>query len=317
MKTLNNTPVKSILSFLLVLVFSVTATAQSLPGGQRGGLRTPADLKTDSNRSSKNISLHEVAVKAKKVKLPTKQAISFRAPAKVRIDGRANEWNNQFLAYNHATDIFYTLSNDDDNLYLLVQAIEPVAINRITGAGLTFTIQRSLKKTDKDGISITYPAYLVPKGTSAITFDFPNPTGLDTTTEDVKNMQSDNNHQLDKMCKLIRVTGVTGIDTLISVFNENGILATGRFDIRAHYTFELRVSLKHLLLSANDETKFAYHIQLNGTNPFGPDVVKYIGPKTIFTINRNPSLPVIPAAKPGARQSMPTDFWAEYTLAKK
>ncbi|HCN82336.1 MAG TPA: hypothetical protein DIT07_01770, partial [Sphingobacteriaceae bacterium] len=57
-------------------------------------------------------------------KLPNIQEASLRAPAGIKVDGKATEWNNQFQAYNKATEIFYTISNDDDKLYLAVQATD-------------------------------------------------------------------------------------------------------------------------------------------------------------------------------------------------
>src|SRR5476649_2012908 len=89
-------------------------------------------------------------------KLPNVQTASVRAPANIKIDGKTTEWNNTFQAYNHATDIFYTVSNDDAKLYLTIQASDKLVINKIMSGGITFTIQKSGKKTDKDGISITY-----------------------------------------------------------------------------------------------------------------------------------------------------------------
>ena len=36
-------------------------------------------------------------------KLPNVQATSLRAPANIKIDGKATEWNDKFQAYNHST----------------------------------------------------------------------------------------------------------------------------------------------------------------------------------------------------------------------
>src|ERR1700761_303273 len=98
-------------------------------------------------------------VTASAQKLPNVQTASLRAPANMKIDGKATEWNNQFQAYNHATDIFYTISNDDSKLYLTVRATDKQVMNKILRGGVTFTVQPSGKKTDKDGISITYPLF--------------------------------------------------------------------------------------------------------------------------------------------------------------
>jgi hypothetical protein len=42
-------------------------------------------------------------------KLPNKQQISLRAPARLKIDGIVNEWGDKLQAYNHSTQIFYAI----------------------------------------------------------------------------------------------------------------------------------------------------------------------------------------------------------------
>src|ERR1700744_3913120 len=92
-------------------------------------------------------------------KLPNVQQKSMRAPETVKVDGKATEWDDSFQAFNHATDIYYTMANDDKNLYLVVQATDKQVINKIIGGGVALTIQKSGKKNDKDGITITYPVF--------------------------------------------------------------------------------------------------------------------------------------------------------------
>src|SRR6202012_131420 len=72
-------------------------------------------------------------------KLPGKQEESVRSPGNIKIDGRAVEWGGQFAAYNKSTQLFYIVSNNDDNLYLTVQATDSATIQRIIAHGLTFT----------------------------------------------------------------------------------------------------------------------------------------------------------------------------------
>jgi len=90
-------------------------------------------------------------------KLPNVQLASVRAPADIKIDGKATEWNYPFQAYNRATDVFYTLSNDDDNLYLTLQATDEDIIRKIINGRISFTINKSGKKSEQDAVVITYP----------------------------------------------------------------------------------------------------------------------------------------------------------------
>ena len=73
-------------------------------------------------------------------KLPNVQQISVRTPENIKIDGKPTEWNNKFQAYNHATSLFYTISNDDENLYLTIQANDMETLIKITGAGIVFNL---------------------------------------------------------------------------------------------------------------------------------------------------------------------------------
>lgn len=102
-------------------------------------------------------SLLIISIIANAQKLPNVQQVSLRAPANIKIDGNTTEWGNQFQAYNKATDINYTLSNDDKNIYLAVQATIPDVIKRILNGGITLSVNQAGKKDDKGAPSISYP----------------------------------------------------------------------------------------------------------------------------------------------------------------
>src|SRR3954465_10204946 len=95
-------------------------------------------------------------------KLPNVQQVSLRAPTNIRVDGKAIEWG-QFKAHNSATDLWYSIANDEKNLYLSLKATDGDVINRIIGGGITFKITNKNIMGD-EGISITYPI----KNTGAI-----------------------------------------------------------------------------------------------------------------------------------------------------
>jgi len=245
-------------------------------------------------------------------KLPPVQLSSLRAPVNIKIDGKATEWDNKFQAYNNATDIFYTLSNDDDNLYLIVQSPDNDIINRIVGGGITLTIQKSVKKTDKSGVSVTYPI------AKSLIFSLRGKKGVppDTTASFLQTTMITNNKKLNEKCTMIGVTGIIGLDSLISVYNEDGIKAANKFDLKKVYTMEIAIALKHLGLSVNDAPKFAYQVRVNGAKGFGG----------MFVIPNPNATPEQLASQEKMTQSLnaftakltsPTDFWGEYILAKK
>jgi hypothetical protein len=253
-------------------------------------------------------------------KLPTIQQTSLRIPANLKIDGKATEWGNQFQAHNNSTNLFYTLANDDENLYLVVQAINPRVIEKILLVGVNLTINNNGQKDDKaiGNISIIYPqiskagnawAILRSAGDKANWQGLPNqnmfPQRLSRTDSTV--IMANNTFNINS--KTIKIKGVKAIDdTLISAYNDVGIKTAARFGNNGAYTYELQVPLKYLGLSVTNNKKFNYNIKLeNWGNPGSSDYVINWDPATNKGIEMD--------ADPDLNST--TDFWAEYTLTKK
>lgn len=284
------------------------------------------------------LSLVVCTLSAAAQKLPNVQKESLRAPEGIKVDGKTAEWGNKFQAYNHATEVFYTISNDDDHLYLTLQATTPEIINKIIGGGITFAVQKTGKKTDKDAMSITYPIFdrkdrpylrngagggmrriqvIAGGGGDVQVFK----SGGDDKPVKIQgdSAMRANNKRLSDNSKYIGVNGIKDLDSLISVYNTDGIKTAEAFDTQMAYTYELSIDLKKLGLSANDGQKFAYHLTVNGSAPMMIRDVKIVGggpaggpppPEVADMISKaNLSL--------GGASSAPTDFWGEYTLAKK
>jgi len=271
-------------------------------------------------------------------KLPNVQQGGLYAPAKVAIDGKTDDWGNKFRAYNHATDIYYTIANSDARLYLIVQATDPAVINKIIGGGITFTIQPVGKKSDKGGMNITYPLFdkknkpyvhssqvygnsiLTVSGNDVTIMPRSNVEGGPTGhVADPKEFQGDSimriyNKRLADYSKYIAVNGIKGIDSLISVYNTDGIRVAELFDNKINYTYEMAIDLKLLGLTTN---KFAYHITINGSSLFQlPDAAfkPAQGDANVKTTapEGNGNLRIVSMMG----QQAATDFWGEYTLVK-
>jgi len=248
-------------------------------------------------------------------KLPSVQQNGLRAPVNIKIDGKTTEWDNTFQAYNNATDIFYTLANDDENLYFTVQATDIDIINRIAGGGITLVIPRSGKKNDKDVMTVTYP--LIDKKASLV-FLRPRKGSIpDTSIRALDSVVRKRNASLNEKVKWIGVTGIAGIDSLISVYNEDGIKVAESFNRSGAYTFEMAISLKKLGLSVDNASKFNYHVISNGAKgaasmSIGPPAANSTPEQVAFIEKMSASMNVYVA-----KLSAPTDFWGEYTLVKK
>ncbi len=231
-------------------------------------------------------------------KLPTKQQGSILAPANIKIDGKATEWDNKFQAYNNATDIFYTLANNDEILYLTVQAKDRNVIDKILRGGITFIINHTINKNDKDAISITYP-FLRDDAASSVLNTFARKSN-EYREGDYKSINVDAlNQTFDTKSKLIQVSGIRNItDETISVYNEESIKAVSKFDNNLSYTYELAIPLKYLMLPNNGKDKFSNQLKVN-------EIAE-------IKISANAQL-----APPTSTSSLATtDFWGEYTLVK-
>ena len=70
-----------------------------------------------------------VILSAAAQKLPKVQRASLYAPENIKVDGMLNEWDDKLQAYNYATDVYYTISNDDKNLYITLKATKDYIVN--------------------------------------------------------------------------------------------------------------------------------------------------------------------------------------------
>jgi len=244
---------------------------------------------------------------AKAQKLPAVQQISMRAPVNIKIDGKPIEWGNKFQANNHSTDILYTLSNDDSRLYLTIQATYADVVKRILNGGITFSINKTGKKNDINAMSMTYPAF--DKNNRVVVNFKIKPeivAGNSNPLMQADSFMNATNKKMKDRSKWIRTTGLKDVDSLISVYNEDGIKAAALFDNKMVYTWEISVDMKLLGMTINDP-KFTYHIMINEVTEHGIDIKKGNNGQ-IMSININQ----------GAQTGQPaTDFWGEYTLAKK
>ncbi len=251
-------------------------------------------------------------------KLPNVQTASLRAPVNIKIDGKATEWNNQFQAKNNKTEIFYTIANDDEKLYLTVHTTDESIIKKIVMGGITFTVNTANKRDIKNVPSITFPVYDISNPPSYFTF---NKTKIDASTN-VDSLMILHNKSLSTKYKLIGVSGIKAIkDSLLSIYNTEGLKATAVFDNRLNYTYEMAVPLKYINL--NNAQKFTYNIKLNAATIDGRkleittprpnlNIVQYRGADGVNYILANDAQNFASTVTLAA----PTDFWGEYTLAK-
>jgi len=280
-------------------------------------------------------------------KLPQIQEVSVRAPDNVKIDGKLTDWPNPLLnaqktdgylnAYNSTNRIYYTIANDDNNLYIVIRGLGTrVAMKSLSG-GFTFTISHVVEKKnrakDANNVVITFPVPVDDKTINNVLgpirggFNFYNeeeiyPAGYPYIKQ-LDSIQVLTNARLSPVIKEIKVKGIKEIsDSLISVYNETGIKAMMQFTWRQP-SYELAIPLKYLNLDINKPVKFSYNIRLNlRTEDNSRHPTEDAPSPQLLVTSVNIGTPVnmgntyIP--DPGTMFLMaPTDFWGTYTLIKK
>jgi len=216
----------------------------------------------------------------------------------VNIDGQALEINDTFQAYNKAIDAFYTLSNNENNLYLVLKIKYEDVTSKVLLGGTTITLNHGKSKRDTAALSITFP-FLEDDDRGKIANAFSESRNQKTAIN-AQNLV-DLNALLTSVLKKLKVEGLPGQkSSIISVYNEEDIRSSARFDENLSYTYELLIPLKLLGLPNNGTETFSYQIKTNF--PFQESNLKPGGP---------------PPPPMESSSSAPTDFWGEYKLVKK
>jgi hypothetical protein len=268
-------------------------------------------------------------------KQPQIQDAGLYAPANVKIDGKLNEWQNPFIntqkftgflsAFNPSCRIYYTLANDEKNLYLIVRGLGNGVSKKVLAGGMILTISHAAEKKnrtkDPGNVAITFPVPQDPKTTALIMNTI---NQIQDLTEDsianrkqIDSLDAIADKMVNNAMKEIRVVGVKEIsDSAVSVFNTEGIKAAMQF-IQVQAAIEIAIPLKYLGLSANNPATFSYNIRIDAVpvasrafqvdpNKPAPEVV--VGGTVMVMSNISPN---------NGYAWNPTDFWGEYTLAKK
>ena len=234
-------------------------------------------------------------------KLPAKQEISVYAPAGVKIDGKTSEWGT-LQAYNPATEISYTIANDNDKLYFVCSSTVPEAIQKIQISGITLSISPTDKKSAIELVSITYP--IVPWANAQIDYLIKPSGPLSESNLKIAN------DRISGHLKEIKMSGVKDIpEGSVSVYNDRGIIGGHYISINKIYTYELSFPLSLIRSLINDKDTFNYKVQVNGMDK--SVIVKGGARIGDYTPSDQP-------AEHGASYNMaPTYFNATYKLAKK
>lgn len=252
-------------------------------------------------------------------KLPDIQAISLNAPAGIRIDGRPTEWNDTYAAENKRIEAFYTLANDNNNLYLILKPANSAVAGKILAGGITFTINTAGKKREKDAFSVTYPVITRSRNLNARSGGGQRSGGGFSGGRNQQTQQQRDSASLVQRkaalatAREIKVSGFKEItDSLVSIYNEYGLKTAANFDSKGDLIYELAIPLQLLGLTAGDGKELMYQIRLNGLNmeSYGGISMGSGGGGRAMSMRTNGS------GQNFQDMMSPTDFWGKYILYK-
>ena len=248
-------------------------------------------------------------------KLPGDQEQAQWAANPPKIDGKLSD-TESLSAFNKNTLLFYNLSNDSKNLYLVLKSEDPLNTNKILMGGITVSFNAAAKKKEKDAASVTFPVIVRAArgqgrgGSGQRVWHGQNRENR--TAADSAELVERRKQQLAQF-KEIKVSGIPAItDTLVSIYNEFGIKTGVNYDTKGSFIYELAIPLNLLGLKSGKE--FAYNIKINGRDFGGGNIVMIGGGG-----GRGGNFGSGGGGRPGFDPSMfaPTDFWGKYTPAVK
>lgn len=247
-------------------------------------------------------------------KLPKVQQAGVWAKTHLNYDEKMPK-SSTFKAYNPSSRVYYTLANDNDNLFLLLTSDGSISAQKLVH-GVTFTItpteQTGNVKTKTTGNrTITYPTISNTQQTedllNIVRVSYISDTAL-VENKKVDSLSALANIKIAQLFKLIAVEGILEINSkILSIYNNEGIMASIKFNKKMDCIYKLTIPLKYLGISLNDSNSLKYRIKLNGTPEVGANGVG----KVKF---RNPGQVLPPES---LYIGFPTDFSGEYTLAKQ
>jgi hypothetical protein len=237
-------------------------------------------------------------------KLPSVQKGPVSAPAGLKIDGKATEWGDQFQAHNNATQLFYTMTNDKENLYLVMQTDDQSATDKIFYGGISLVIRKHDDKKSAP-LKLTYPLVSLAERSTIV-------IPLRNKKNNIDSVMTLVNANIERYAKKIEVSGFKNLEGPdISVYNDAGIKAAAKAGTNRAITFELQLPLRYFANLLDSSSSFDYSIIVNG-DTVAPNTIIVIGGASL---NGSGGVSLLNDASINAIFS-PTDLKASYTLMK-
>ena len=199
-----------------------------------------------------SIMLVGFSVKAQDVEENIRMVKPFKA------DGISNEWNEPLNQYNDATKLAFALANDDKNLYIIIESLDPQTTFSVLRGGITLNINTEGKK--KDGMKLTFP--LMDRA--------PMPKEGEEHHDHAPLSPDGAIHDPVVMNKSIRVSGFKNIaDGELPAINQDGIETGMSIHPNRDLIYELSIPLAQLQVGLDLKKPLVYNIKINEPNKSG------------------------------------------------
>jgi len=164
-------------------------------------------------------------------------------------DGLLSDWPDSLTLFNEATNLYYSLANDDKNVYLALRSASRQDLTKILAGGISFSANIEGKK--KDPPTVIFPVLDRTPGKNRNSKEQPD--------------EDERQKQILSRIKDIKVTGFKEIiDGGISLQNTYGIRAAASFDSNNNLIQEITIPLSLLNLSTANAEEVTYSIKVNG-----------------------------------------------------
>jgi len=175
-----------------------------------------------------------------------------------KADGVANEWNEPLNQYNDATKLAFALANDDKNLYIIIESLDPQTTFSVLRGGITLNINTAGKK--KDGMKLTFPLMERP----------PMQKEGEEHHEHTALPPDKEMHDQVMMNKSIRVAGFKNIpDGELPAINQDGIETGMSIHPNRDLIYELSIPLAQLQVGLDLKKPLVYNIKINEPSKSG------------------------------------------------
>ena len=177
-----------------------------------------------------------------------------------KADGLSTEWNEPLNQYNTDTKLAFALANDDKNLYVVIESLDPATTRNVLFGGITLNINTAGKK--KQGVNLTFPFRNrpeMPKGGQP-----GDSLSVEHSAHNMPPMDMERGNLPQMPGGGIKVAGFKNIqDGVLPSGNEFGIESGMLVKPNQDLIYEIAIPLSELELSIDWKKAIAYNIKLN------------------------------------------------------